>query len=131
VDNGEKPSVASAIIKYHCTELARQCALDAMDIHGGKAIMKGRNNAIANVYESIPVAITVEGANILTRNLMIFGQGAIRSHPYVLREMQLAHSKTADAASQFDGVLFAHIAYSLRNAARTLVQAFGVSPWLK
>ncbi|MEE8233657.1 MAG: acyl-CoA dehydrogenase, partial [Gammaproteobacteria bacterium] len=94
VDAGEKPAVPSAILKYHCTEMARQCLLDAMDIHGGKAVMKGPKNYIASAYESIPVAITVEGANILTRNLMIFGQGATRSHPYVLEEMQLVSKDT-------------------------------------
>ncbi|MFC1363829.1 MAG: acyl-CoA dehydrogenase, partial [gamma proteobacterium symbiont of Ctena orbiculata] len=77
---GNKPSVPSAILKYHTTEMARQCIIDAMDIHAGKAVVKGPKNYIADMYESMPVAITVEGANILTRNLMIFGQGATRSH---------------------------------------------------
>ncbi len=124
VDAGEKPAVPSAILKYHCTEMARQCLLDAMDIHGGKAVMKGPKNYIASGYESIPVAITVEGANILTRNLMIFGQGATRSHPYVLEEMQLA-SKDADDAviEDFDNVLFKHIGFSIRNGARAFLLA--------
>lgn len=122
LDHGEKPSVPSAITKYHCTEMARQCALDAMDIHGGKAVMKGPGNYIANAFESIPVAITVEGANILTRNLMIFGQGAIRSHPYALSEIELAQ-RVGDpsALAQFDRVLFAHIGSTLSNAVRAFV----------
>ena len=126
IDDGSKPSVASAILKYHCTEMARQCALDAMDIHGGKAVMKGPGNYISSLYESIPVAITVEGANILTRNLMIFGQGAIRSHPYVLDEMELAHAednqKTLEA---FDKTLTSHLGYGVSNFARTFVHGLG------
>lgn len=124
VDAGEKPAVASAIIKYHCTEMARQCTIDAMDIHGGKAIMKGPKNYIASGYESIPVAITVEGANILTRNLMIFGQGATRSHPYVLTEMALASQESSDSVvEQFDDVLFRHIGYTINNGVRAFVMA--------
>lgn len=121
VDNGEKPAVPSAIIKYHCTEMGRQCAIDAMDIHGGKAVMKGPKNYVAAGYESVPVAITVEGANILTRNLMIFGQGATRSHPYVLKEMELAQQESSDEVIvEFDDVLFKHIGYSITNAVRSL-----------
>ena len=124
VDAGEKPAVASAIIKYHCTEMARQCTIDAMDIHGGKAIMKGPKNYIASGYESIPVAITVEGANILTRNLMIFGQGATRSHPYVLTEMALASQESSDSVvEQFDDVLFSHIGYTINNGVKAFVMA--------
>ena len=124
VDAGEKPAVPSAILKYHCTEMARQCLLDAMDIHGGKAVMKGPKNYIASGYESIPVAITVEGANILTRNLMIFGQGATRSHPYVLEEMQLAGKDTDDSViADFDNVLFKHIGFSISNGARAFLLA--------
>ncbi len=124
VDAGEKPAVPSAILKYHCTEMLRQCLLDAMDIHGGKAVMKGPRNYIASGYESVPVAITVEGANILTRNLMIFGQGATRSHPYVLEEMQLASKDTDDAViADFDKVLFKHIGFSICNGARAFLLA--------
>lgn len=124
VDAGEKPAVPSAILKYHCTEMARQCLLDAMDIHGGKAVMKGPKNYIASGYESVPVAITVEGANILTRNLMIFGQGATRSHPYVLKEMQLAGMNEDDSViEEFDKVLFKHIGFSISNAARAFILA--------
>jgi len=124
VDNGEKPAVPSAIIKYHCTEMGRQCAIDAMDIHGGKAVMKGPKNYVADGYESVPVAITVEGANILTRNLMIFGQGVTRSHPYVLKEMELGQQESSDEVIEaFDDVLFKHIGYSITNAVRTLSYA--------
>ena len=124
VDNGEKPSVPSAILKYHCTEMARQCVIDAMDIHGGKAVMKGPKNYITSGYESIPVAITVEGANILTRNLMIFGQGAIRSHPYILKEMQLGvQESTAAVVKEFDETLFSHIGFTINNAVRAFVAA--------
>ncbi|APZ44514.1 acyl-CoA dehydrogenase [Acidihalobacter ferrooxydans] len=123
LDHGEKPSVPSAIVKYHCTELARCCALDAMDIHGGKAVMKGPGNYIVNAFESIPVAITVEGANILTRNLMIFGQGATRSHPFALKEMELAQRVGEPGAlAEFDRVLFRHIGATLGNTVR----AFGM-----
>ncbi len=124
VDNGEKPAVPSAIIKYHCTEMGRQCVIDAMDIHGGKAVMKGPKNYVASSYESVPVAITVEGANILTRNLMIFGQGATRSHPYVLKEMELAQQESTDEViDAFDDVLFKHIGYSITNAVRSVSYA--------
>ncbi len=124
VVDGEKPSVPSAIIKYHCTEMGRQAAIDAMDIHGGKAIMKGSKNYIADLYESIPVGITVEGANILTRNLMIFGQGAIRAHPYSLKEMQLAQSEDSDESqtlTAFDEVFTSHLGFSISNIARSFV----------
>ena len=126
VVNGEKPSVPSAIIKYHCTEMGRQTTLDAMDIHGGKAIMKGPKNYITPLFESIPVAITVEGANILTRNLMIFGQGAIRAHPFVLKEMQLAQAEQADLDA-FDSTLTAHLGFSVRNMARSFVLGLGIT----
>jgi acyl-CoA dehydrogenase len=125
---GNKPSVASAILKYHTTEMARQCVIDAMDIHAGKALIKGPKNYIADLYESIPVAITVEGANILTRNLMIFGQGAIRSHPYVMQEMTLAHAGgNQEVLTQFDDTLTDHIGLSISNFSRTLIMGLGLS----
>lgn len=127
IDDGNKPSVPSAILKYHTTEMGRQCLLDAMDIHGGKAVMKGPKNYVADMYESIPVAITVEGANILTRNLMIFGQGAIRSHPYVLQEMQLANSEDSPATqTAFDRVFAAHSGTFISNWTRSLLMGLGV-----
>jgi acyl-CoA dehydrogenase len=122
--NGEKPAVPSAILKYHNTELGRQVANDAMDVHGGKAIMLGPKNYLARSYESVPISITVEGANILTRNLIIFGQGAIRCHPYVLAEMEAAKNPDREAGlTMFDRTLFKHLGYTLSNAARSFVMA--------
>jgi len=125
---GEKPAVASAILKYHNTELARQVANDAMDVHGGKAIMLGPKNYLARNYESVPISITVEGANILTRNLIIFGQGAIRCHPFVRAEMEAARDEdTERGLIAFDRLLFRHIGYALSNAARSFVMALTLS----
>ncbi|NIN35051.1 MAG: DUF1974 domain-containing protein, partial [Gammaproteobacteria bacterium] len=95
--------------------MARTIVNDGMDIQAGKAVMKGPANMLSAAYESVPVAITVEGANILTRSLMIFGQGAIRCHPYVLNEMKLAQSDDPDVVIEFDNILFAHIGNTLRN----------------
>ena len=83
LDNGEKPSVLSAVLKYQTTEKARDIMMHAMDIHGGGAISKGPRNFLANPYQQIPIGITVEGSNTLTRSLIIFGQGLMRSHPYL------------------------------------------------
>jgi acyl-CoA dehydrogenase len=122
VDQGEKPSVISAIAKYHMTEGARACVNDAMDIHGGKGICLGPNNWVGRGYQVLPVGITVEGANILTRTLIIFGQGAIRCHPYVLREMRAAKELRGEEASrEFDDAFTAHIGHTLSNGVRTLV----------
>jgi acyl-CoA dehydrogenase len=124
IANGEKPAVPSAILKYHNTELGRQVANDAMDVHGGKGIMLGPKNYLARGYESVPIAITVEGANILTRNLIIFGQGAIRCHPFVRAEMDAARDPDREAGLvAFDRLLFKHLGYALSNAARSLVMA--------
>ena len=124
IDGGEKPSVPSAMLKYHATEMARQVANDAMDIHGGKGIMLGPNNYLARGYEVVPVAITVEGANLLTRNLIIFGQGAIRCHPFVLREMNAARNPDrARGVDEFDRALFGHIGFTLSNAVRSFIMA--------
>jgi acyl-CoA dehydrogenase len=121
---GERPAVPSAILKYHNTEMARVVANDAMDVHGGKAIMLGPKNYLARNYESVPIAITVEGANILTRNLIIFGQGAIRCHPFVRAEMDAARdTDAARGLAKFDELLFKHVGYTLSNAARSLVLA--------
>ncbi|APV48394.1 acyl-CoA dehydrogenase [Betaproteobacteria bacterium GR16-43] len=117
LDLGEKPSVISAICKYHMTERMRVILNDAMDIHGGKGIMLGRNNYLGRAYQTIPIAITVEGANILTRSLIIFGQGAIRCHPFVLKEIEAAGENDLRA---FDAALFGHFAFTLSNAARSL-----------
>jgi acyl-CoA dehydrogenase len=121
LDLGEKPSVISAICKYHMTERMRQILNDAMDIHGGKGIMLGPNNYLGRGYEGIPIAITVEGANILTRSMIIFGQGAIRCHPFVLKEIQAAG---ANDLAAFDAALWGHIAFTLANAARSLWLGF-------
>jgi acyl-CoA dehydrogenase len=124
IDQGEAPAVCAAISKLHVTEMARQVGNDAMDVHGGKGIQLGPKNYLGRGYESIPIAITVEGANILTRNLMIYGQGAIRSHPYVLREMRAAADEDhARALRDFDDALFGHIGLALSNAARALWMA--------
>jgi acyl-CoA dehydrogenase len=124
ITNGEKPAVPSAILKYHNTELGRQVAADAMDVHGGKGIMLGPKNYLARGYEGVPIAITVEGANILTRNLIIFGQGAIRCHPFVRAEMEAARNPDREAGLvEFDRLLFKHLGYGLSNAARSLIMA--------
>jgi acyl-CoA dehydrogenase len=126
LDLGEKPSVISAIIKYHATERGRIVINDAMDVHGGKGICLGPDNYLGRFYQQIPIGITVEGANILTRTLMIFGQGAIRSHPYVLKEVAAANDHDRQRAlHQFDDALFGHITFALSNAARSLV--FGLT----
>jgi len=126
VDAGEKPSVLSAIAKYHMTERARLCVNDAMDIHGGKGICLGPNNWVGRGYQVLPVGITVEGANILTRTLIIFGQGAIRCHPYVLREMRAAKEMQGREASiEFDDAFTSHIGHVLSNGIRAFV--FGLT----
>ena len=122
VASGEKPAVLSGIAKYHLTDRARSIVTDAMDIAGGKGICMGPSNFLGAAYMQMPVSITVEGANILTRSLIIFGQGAIRCHPFVLKEMAAAHQADAHAASvEFDRALFGHIRFSLSSFARTLV----------
>lgn len=122
IDSGEKPSVASAIVKYHVTELGRKVACDSMDIHGGKGICLGPKNYIGRGYEAAPIAITVEGANILTRNMIIFGQGAMRCHPYVLAELEAAHlSHPEEALIAFDKAVMKHLGFALSNIVRSLV----------
>lgn len=124
IDQGEKPAVPSAILKYHCTELGRKVANDTMDVHGGKAIMLGPKNYIGRSYMATPIAITVEGANILTRSLIIYGQGAIRCHPFVLRELRAAAEEdTEQGLIEFDDALFGHIGYGISNVARSLFLA--------
>lgn len=124
IDEGEKPAVPSAILKYHCTELGRKVANDAMDVHGGKAVMMGPNNYLARGWMASPIAITVEGANILTRSLIIYGQGAIRCHPYVLRELNAATDEDVDRGLiEFDHALFGHVGYAISNMARAFTMA--------
>ncbi|MEN8128642.1 MAG: acyl-CoA dehydrogenase [Pseudomonadota bacterium] len=126
IDIGEKPSVISAIVKYHNTEGLRQVVNDAMDIHGGRGICNGPSNYLAGGYEAVPIAITVEGANILTRSMIIFGQGALRCHPYLVDEIKAASSSDKSVASAaFDVLLFKHLGFTLTNAARALV--YGLS----
>jgi acyl-CoA dehydrogenase len=122
VDLGEKPAVLSAIAKYHLTERARRIITDAMDVAGGKGICMGPSNFLGAAYMQVPVSITVEGANILTRSLIIFGQGAIRCHPYVLKEIGATREEDPERASvAFDEALFGHIGFVLSNFARTFV----------
>ncbi|HXA35894.1 MAG TPA: acyl-CoA dehydrogenase [Steroidobacteraceae bacterium] len=122
IDGGEKPSVPSAMLKYHATEFGRMIANDAMDVHGGKGICLGPRNYLGRGYQIVPVAITVEGANILTRSLIIFGQGAVRCHPFVLREMNAARNPDRGAGVvDFDRALMGHIGFAISNAARSLV----------
>jgi acyl-CoA dehydrogenase len=122
LDAGEKPAVISAIVKAYLTDHMREALTDASDIMAGAAICRGPNNILGRGFVAVPLAITVEGANILTRSMMIFGQGAIRSHPYVLQEMQ---ALTANDAAAFDRAFFAHINFLARNAARSFV--YGLS----
>jgi acyl-CoA dehydrogenase len=122
VDMGEKPSVISAIVKYHLTERGRQAINDAMDVHGGKGICMGPSNYLGRNYQHIPVSITVEGANILTRNMIIFGQGAIRCHPYVLKEIRAANNgNSAWASVSFDQALIGHVLFTAGNCMRSVL----------
>jgi acyl-CoA dehydrogenase len=124
IDHGEKPAVPSAILKYHCTELGRKISNDCMDVHGGKAIMMGPTNYVGRAYMATPISITVEGANILTRSLIIYGQGAIRCHPFVLPEITAAGDEDADRGLiNFDKALFGHIGYAISNLARSFFLA--------
>ncbi len=121
IDLGVKPSVVTAIAKYHMTELARSVIQDAMDVHGGRGVIMGERNYLAGGYMSMPISITVEGANILTRNLMIFGQGAVRCHPFVFREMQAAANQDEkQGLDDFDSLFFRHVGYGLSNFVRSL-----------
>lgn len=122
IDHGEKPSVVTAILKYHNTEGMRQVVNDAMDIHGGRGVCMGPSNYLARSYQSIPITITVEGANILTRSLIIFGQGAMRCHPYLIEEVNAASNPNQEAGlEQFDQALFKHLGYAVRNGARSFI----------
>ena len=124
IDLGESPSVLSAILKYHCTEGMRQVLNDSMDVHAGRGVILGPTNYIGRAYQSVPVSITVEGANILTRSMIIFGQGAMRCHPYVVQELEAAaHPDEARGIQLFDDALFAHIGYTLSNKTRAFIAA--------
>ncbi|HEY9400773.1 MAG TPA: acyl-CoA dehydrogenase [Luteimonas sp.] len=119
VSRGENPAVPSTIAKYHCTEMGREVMRDAMDIHGGKGIILGPRNYLGRAWQAMPIGITVEGANIMTRSLMIFGQGAILCHPWVMKEMKAAQlSDPQERLDTFDRNLFGHIGFAISNAVR-------------
>ena len=119
LDQGHHPAVISAIMKLHATERMRLAVNDAMDIHAGKAVIDGPNNYLGTMYRAVPIGITVEGANILTRNLIVFGQGAIRSHPYLLEEMTaLADTDAERGLNNFDNAFWKHVGHSLLTAGR-------------
>ncbi|MFC3658749.1 acyl-CoA dehydrogenase [Luteimonas notoginsengisoli] len=120
VDRGETPAVPSAIAKYHCTTMAREVSSDVMDVLGGKGIILGPRNFAGRSWQAAPIAITVEGANIMTRSLLIFGQGAILCHPWVLKEMKAAQNPDEQAGlEEFDRNLFGHVGFAISNAVRS------------
>ena len=122
VDAGIRPSVASAIAKYHLTEGGRTAIIQAMDVHAGRGIIMGPNNYLARGYQGAPIGITVEGANIMTRNLMIFGQGAMRCHPYIRDEYESLMD--TNGLNKFDDVIFRHIGYSIQVKIRSVFNSF-------
>lgn len=123
IDRGQKPAVPSAILKSHLTEFQRQMAIDAMDVHGGKGVTLGPSNYLGLLFAGSAVSITVEGANIMTRNLMIFGQGAIRCHAYVLDELK---ARDKDDVAAFDTAFFGHVGLVFANVARSLLSGLGL-----
>ena len=117
VSRGERPSVISALMKYQTTERMRRSVNDAFDIHGGRAICDGPSNYLQSAYQMVPVGITVEGANILTRTLITFAQGALRSHPYLYKEIQAAQDPDAERGlDAFEGAFTGHVSYAVANA---------------
>lgn len=125
LDEGHRPSVISAIMKYHATERMRRSVEMAMDIHGGKGIIDGPRNYLGGQHRSVPIGITVEGANILTRNLMIFGQGAIRSHPYMLEELlALSEVDKEKGLDSFDRHFWRHIGHAIANTGRAFLRGW-------
>jgi len=125
LDQGHHPAVVSAIMKLQATERMRIAINDAMDVHAGKAIMDGPHNYLGNLYRAIPIGITVEGANILTRNLIVFGQGAIRCHPFLLEEiLALADEDREKALDRFDRVIWKHVGHSLMTAVRAWARSW-------
>jgi acyl-CoA dehydrogenase len=124
VDEGQKPTVLSALLKYRTTEAMREGINDAFDIHGGRAIQDGPSNYLFSAYMTTPVAITVEGANILTRSLITFAQGALRAHPYLYREIEAAQTSDRKAGSAaFDAAFSGHVSYMLRNMVGSFLHA--------
>ncbi|MCF6807894.1 acyl-CoA dehydrogenase [Thiotrichales bacterium 19S9-12] len=128
VDSGIKPSVASAIAKYHNTENGRKCVSDGMDLHGGRAIIAGPSNYFIGAYLGIPVSITVEGANIMTRNLLIFGQGSMACHPYVRDEF---YAISEDNLSKFDELVWTHVGYYAQNKTRALLSSLSAGLFIQ
>jgi len=122
LDRGVRPSVPSAVLKYRNTDLMREVINNAMDIVAGRGVITGPRNFLARAYQAVPIGITVEGANILTRSLMVFGQGAIRCHPFIVEEIEAAGMEDPDrAAKKFDGIFYRHLAHTTRNALRAFV----------
>lgn len=132
VDLGQRPALASAITKYHLTELGRSIINDAMDIHAGRGIQMGPRNYLALMYQALPIGITVEGANILTRNLIIFGQGALRCHPYIRDEIACAQQAASpENLARFDQLLTSHIGFTLSNLSRSFAYGLTGGRWIK
>jgi acyl-CoA dehydrogenase len=122
LDRGVRPSVPSAVLKYRNTDLMREVINNAMDVVAGRGVITGPRNFLARAYQAVPIGITVEGANILTRSLMVFGQGAIRCHPFIVEEIEAAGMEDPDrAAKKFDGIFYRHLAHTTRNALRAFV----------
>jgi acyl-CoA dehydrogenase len=124
LDAGHRPSIISAIVKYRNTQLLQSSSIDAMDVHGGRAVIEGKRNYVSKVYSGAPVAITVEGANILTRSLMIFGQGLIRCHKTMLDELRALHDESKDSIKKFDKALVTHVGSFINNIARAILFAW-------
>src|SRR5580693_4540132 len=125
IDHGHKPAVITAIMKQQATERLRVCANDAMDVHGGKGVIEGPLNYLGNLYRAVPIGITVEGANIVTRSLIQFGQGAIRSHPYILKEMLALEDEDRERGLEaFDHAFWGHVRHSCINALRAWGRAW-------
>lgn len=118
IDSGVKPGVINSIMKYHATEKFRMVVNDAMDVLGGSAIIRGKNNLLAHAYFALPISITVEGANILTRNLMQFGQGLIKSHPYIYKQITALKNNSVEA---FDDAFFSHIGLVFNAFCKSIV----------
>jgi acyl-CoA dehydrogenase len=132
IDSGLKPSIATAITKYHLTEMSRKIVNDAMDVHGGRTIQLGPSNYLGFYYIAQPISITVEGANILTRNLIIFGQGALRCHPYIQQEVAALHDNDSNRAlKKFDRLFFKHVGFILSNGLRCVVYGLTNGRWIR
>ncbi|MEX0605696.1 MAG: acyl-CoA dehydrogenase [Marinobacter sp.] len=124
LDRGVRPSVPSAVLKYRNTDLMRIVINHAMDVVAGRGVITGPRNFLARAYQAVPIGITVEGANILTRSLMVFGQGAIRCHPFIVEEIEAAGMEDNNAAvEKFDSIFYRHIAHTTRNAMRSFILA--------